>query len=148
MTTSPEVLDKLNELLEVNNDRIDGYETAAKEAKDEDLKLLFHTFANHSIGFRHELSNLVLSCGGIPQEGSSTSGKVYRAWMNIKAAITGNDRNAIINSCEYGEDVAVETYKSILDGDHIDSQIRWILMKEQAVIISDHDRIKSLKDTQ
>ena len=34
--------------------------------------------------------------------------------MDAKAALTGSDRKAILNSCDYGESVAVETYEKVL----------------------------------
>ena len=38
-------IELLNSLITINNDRIQGYETAAKETKDEELKTLFGRFA-------------------------------------------------------------------------------------------------------
>ena len=35
------LIDVLNTLIEINNDRIEGYETASKETKEQDLKTLF-----------------------------------------------------------------------------------------------------------
>lgn len=31
--------------------------------------------------------------------------------MDVKAALTGKDRKAILNSCEYGEDIAKDSYE-------------------------------------
>lgn len=36
--------------------------------------------------------------GGIA-EGTLISGKFFRVWMDVKAALTGKDRKAILNSC-------------------------------------------------
>ena len=51
-------IDALNSLIEINNDRISGYETATKEAKEADLKMLFSQHQNTSIKNKTELTHI------------------------------------------------------------------------------------------
>jgi uncharacterized protein (TIGR02284 family) len=108
-------IDVLNTLVEINNDRIEGYGTASTETEETDLKTLFAQLAQTSQHCRAELVDEVNQLGGEPVEGTKTSGKFFRAWMDVKSALTGQDRKAILNSCEYGEKVAVGTYKKVLE---------------------------------
>jgi hypothetical protein len=39
-------IDVLNKLIEINNDRIEGYQTASDETKESDLKELFSKLSN------------------------------------------------------------------------------------------------------
>ena len=55
MNINKKVNDLLNELVQTNNDRIEGYERAAKETKDSDLKSLFSSMASKSRMFNSEL---------------------------------------------------------------------------------------------
>src|SRR6188768_3687752 len=103
----------LNKLIEINNDRIEGYEKAANETNEIDLKTLFNQMASTSMECKAALEKEVLLLGGKPEEGTTTSGKFFRAWMDVKAAISGKDRGAILDSCEYGEDNAKETYEEV-----------------------------------
>ncbi len=64
----------LNELIVINNDRVDGYNTAAKETQEADLKTLFTTLAGQSSTYRSELSKKVLELGGQPADGTTNSG--------------------------------------------------------------------------
>ena len=50
MSTSSEAVEILNDLVEINNDRINGYERGLKELKDgdEDLRVLFLGFIDES----------------------------------------------------------------------------------------------------
>lgn len=142
-------IDVLNTLITINNDRIEGYETASKEAKEHDLKALFSQFSNTSHSCKRELVAEVNKLGGTPSEGTNTTGKIYRAWMDIKAALTGNDRKAILSSCEYGEDVAVGTYKDALS-DHVSelsAEHQSMLHSQHALIKADHDKVKSMRDS-
>src|SRR4029078_2568862 len=103
------VIKTLNNLIEVNLDRAKGYETAAKDTEDVEHKTLFNKYSSQSMTFKNELTDLVRAKGGKPQDTSSASGAVYRAWMNTKAALTGKDVKGALNSCEFGEDVAKKT---------------------------------------
>ena len=140
-------IDVLNSLIQINNDRIEGYETASKEAEESDLKTLFSHFTETSLKCKAELVAEVERLGGKPIEGTTTSGKLYRVWMDIKSALTGSDRKAIVNSCEYGEDVAVQTYNDALSHNKDLTQEQIMMIKEQHdAIKANHDKIKNLRD--
>lgn len=141
-------IDALNKLIEINNDRIEGYETASKEAKDTDLKSLFGELASTSQRNVSELRAEVTRLGGKPEEGTRVTGKFFRAWMDVKAAFTGNDRHTILDSCEFGEDKALETYDSVLEKDnsHLSGEQTQLVSQQQTTLRADHDRVKALRD--
>lgn len=141
-------IDALNKLIEINNDRVEGYETAAKEADSADLKSLFASLQTTSQNNLTELRSEVTRLGGKPEEGTRVTGKFFRAWMDVKAAFTGNDRKTILNSCEFGEDKALETYENVLEENRADlapEQLA-LIAKQQASLTIDHDRVKALRD--
>jgi uncharacterized protein (TIGR02284 family) len=143
------IADALNKLVEINNDRVEGYEKAANETDDAALKALFLKFSAQSRSYRAELEGLVRSQGADPIEGTTTSGKFYRAWMDIKAALSGKDRKAIVSSCEFGEDVAKDTYKDVLhDLGNAPEHVRSIIQRHYSEIREAHDQIKAMRDTQ
>jgi uncharacterized protein (TIGR02284 family) len=141
-------IEAFNSLIVINNDRIEGYKTAEAEAKETDLKMLFSDLMETSIQNRKELVSEVTRLGGTPDEGTRVTGKFFRVWMDVKAAFTGNDRKAILDSCLYGEDVALETYKNVLIQDHQDtnSKEQEMLNKHYSLLKVDHDRVKELLD--
>ena len=114
MYTNDALIDVLNDLVKINNDRIAGYERAIKECKDEDvdLKGLFRNMANESQEYVSELGDLILRSGGRPTDDTTAPGKIYRGWMDLKAAFTGSDRKSLLNSCEFGEDAAQKAYQA------------------------------------
>ena len=137
----------LNKLIEINNDRIEGYETASKEATETDLKSLFGELAATSHKNVSELRAEVNRLGGAPEEGTRVTGKFFRAWMDVKAAFTGNDRHAILDSCEFGEDKALETYESVLEGNsELTAEQTQLVSQQQTALRADHDRVKALRD--
>jgi uncharacterized protein (TIGR02284 family) len=105
MENQEELVSVLNDLIRINNDRIVGYERASKESKDIDVDLIatFNKMADQSRKYKAELVQQVSRLGGDAASDTTVSGKVYRVWMDLKAAITGKDRESILGSCEYGE---------------------------------------------
>lgn len=141
-------IEVLNTLVTINNDRIEGYETASKETEEKDLKRLFSQFTSTSLKCKQQLENEVFNLGGTPSESTKTSGIFFRVWMDLKAALTGNDQKAILNSCEFGEDEAVNTYNNVLKNNLSDLTLEQqnLINAQHALIKADHDEIKNMRD--
>jgi len=109
---------------------------------------LFTRYINNSRKFKSELVAEVTRMGGEPEDGTRASGKIYRAWMEVKAAVTGKERKTVLNSCEYGEDVAKDTYKKVLEDHYTDlSDAQQKLVSTQYVQLkADHDAVRNLRD--
>ena len=138
----------LNTLITINNDRIEGYETASKETEEQDLKTLFAQFSSTSQKCKQELTNEVSKLGGTAAEGTLTIGKFFRVWMDVKAAITGKDRKAILSSCAYGEDIAKDTYKKALENEkeNLSMEQQTMITAQHTLLGADHDKVKSMRD--
>lgn len=140
-------IDVLNSLIEINNDRIYGYETASKEAEETDLKMMFLHATETSIKCKEQLVAEVKRLGGKPTESTTTSGKIYRLWMDVKASVTGKDRKVILDSCVFGEDAAIETYKEALSKDEDLTSDQQMMIEEQLLLIkADRDKAKKMLD--
>jgi len=145
--TTEEVITQLNKLVEINNDRIEGYETALEETNDSALKSLFTEMISHSRGFKSELVEKVRALGGEPTKGTKNSGKLFRIWMDVKATLTDSDRKRIIESCERGEDAALSTYNEVMESDtSFTGEIRSMIERQRSSLQTDHNRIKSMRD--
>ena len=141
-------IEALNMLIEINNDRIQGYETALNETEEADLKNIFSMFLQTSQKCKVELVTEVNKLGGSPIEGTKTSGKFFRVWMDVKAALTGKNRKEILSSCEYGEDAAIDTYNKVLKNDieNITSEQQTLINAQLVLLKADHDKVKSMRD--
>jgi uncharacterized protein (TIGR02284 family) len=143
-------IETLNKLVKINNDRIEGYEKASKNTEERDLKNLFSELTDTSRKCRTELINEINKLGGEATEETNTSGNFFRAWMDFKSALTGKDRKAILNSCEYGEENADETYQTVLDDEsmHLSPQQTSMVKKQHNQLKSDQSTIKSMQKKQ
>lgn len=149
-TTNSNLVDILNDLIQINNDRIEGYERAANEIKDTqhaEMKALFFKMAGESQSYKDELTEAVISLGGEPARDTTASGKLYRVWMDVKAAFSKDDLKAALESCEYGEDVALKAYQ-----DALQSEVAWpsniseLVSKQRQSLRTSHDTIKQYRD--
>jgi len=146
--TAKETVEILNDLVRINNDRIEGYEKALKElkAEDADLKPLFLNNIDQSRKIREVLGNELQVLGGTIDTSSSNAGSIYRAWLEVKAVFTGHDRHSVLESCEYGEDAAQKAYQSAMDSEHLPAYLQDTVFKEKAQLKKSHDEIKALRD--
>ncbi|TYP97294.1 uncharacterized protein (TIGR02284 family) [Sphingobacterium allocomposti] len=140
----------LNDLIEINNDRIEGYTKAIElvdATSDADIIALFERFRQQSQQFKNELTPLVIKEGEEPTESTRLTGKLYRLWMDVKINIQGHDRKSILASCEKGEDVFKKVYQDVLeDIDEIDERILAVIESQAEVQLLAHNEVKALRD--
>jgi len=151
MKNNNELIETLNDLVRINNDRITGYERAAEltRSADVDLATLFRKMADESRTYKGELQQEVAGLGGKIATDTTASGKIYRAWMSVKNMFTGSDRKSILASCEFGEDAAQKAYEDALASDaEIDSSTRQLIMSQKTSLKNSHDIIKRYRDMQ
>ena len=150
-TTTEKSIEVLNDLIEINNDRIDGFDRASKELgeSDSDLRAVFEKFASDSRRNVQELSAAVAQSGGEVETGNTASGTIHRAWLDVKATFSGHDRESILEECERGEDAIKKAYQSALsDINGLTAQHSQLIAQQQQVINEGHDTIKALRDSQ
>jgi uncharacterized protein (TIGR02284 family) len=150
MAENAEVIEVLNDLILINNDRIAGYEKAYNETKDieNDLRSMFSKLADQSKGYVMDLKAEVTKLGGEPETGTMTSGKLYRAWMDIRSVFSSNNRRAVLENAEGGEDAAKKAYEEALKSNNLPADIRQLLLSQQTAILSAHETIKRERDLQ
>lgn len=140
-------IELLNSLLVINNDRIEGYKNASEETKDPDLKSLFAQFEQTSMKCRNELAAEIIRLDGTQDEGSRTTGNFFRVWMDLKVALSANDRVVILDSCEYGERMIVKRYEDILTTELEDLSFdqKELLHAQHEFLKKDKEKIKGLQ---
>jgi uncharacterized protein (TIGR02284 family) len=150
MNNNNEVAEVLNDLVQINNDRIEGYQKAIENLKPEDmdLKAIFVSMIGESQKCKAELSNELNGLKADMEQSTTTSGKLYRAWMDVKAVFTGHDRKSVLENCEFGEDAAQKAYKEAAETDGIPAFIKDLVLEQKRTLRQSHDKIKLLRDSQ
>lgn len=151
METIEKSVEVLNDLIEINNDRVAGFNKAMTDLDggDSDLKAVFEKYAEESRRNTEELTNLVNSFGSEAAIEGSGTGAIHRAWIDVKATFTGHDRKSILEECERGEDAIKKAYQSAMhESSGFSPEAMQVISSQQQGINAAHDRIKALRDSQ
>jgi uncharacterized protein (TIGR02284 family) len=149
MEDNKQIIGVLNDLIEINADRVEGYNKAVSglDVSDAMLKSLFYQVADESQEIKERLTNKVIALGGEPSTDTTIRGKVYRAWMDLRATFTGDDVVSTLEACEFGEDAAQRAYRSALEeSKDFPDDIREMIANQQHTLKLSHDLIKNQRD--
>jgi uncharacterized protein (TIGR02284 family) len=143
------VIEVLTKLLEVNNERLEGYETALNETEDHDAKTLFAQLARTSHWNRKELAAEIIELGGNPPEKPGSGDNTFSVWRDLKTTLPELERETILSACEIIEDRALEDYQEIIDNemDDLNSKQKAMIQGQLALLQDDYDVIHSWRDS-
>jgi uncharacterized protein (TIGR02284 family) len=148
MSVTEKSISILNDLIEVNNDRVAGFEKAIADINDEniDLKAIFQGYSTQSRKFSQELTAIVAGYGEDVETGNSVAGTLHRAWIDVKSLFGGSDRASILSEAERGEDAIKAAYKMALENGDLSTEALETVSKQAQEIKTAHDAIKVLRD--
>ena len=143
--STDEVVSCINNLIETAKDGQDGFREAAEGVEDGELRSFFNEASQERAQFVGELQRLVVNYGGDPETEGSTLGSIHRGWMDLKAAITGNDARDILSECERGEDSAVSNYKEALEY-RLPADVQGVVERQLQAVKARHDQVRAMRD--
>src|SRR5688572_21906339 len=101
----------LHDLLKINTDRVERYKRASYGTLDAELKSVFYVIADESRKNITDISRVIMKYYGKIQLNKPVhSGKIYRAWQDVKSKFSGTLHNHLLNSFEFGEMAAIAAY--------------------------------------
>lgn len=136
--TRGEILDQLNKLLTSNRDAEKGYQEAAENVKDAELKSLFLAQSRQRGEFAMELDREVRTLGGEPDNGTSLASDLHRAWINVKSTFASSDDKAVAQECQRGDQQALDNYNSVLQETDLVASTRELLLRQKQSVESAH----------
>jgi uncharacterized protein (TIGR02284 family) len=145
MADRQDEISTLNSLISTTIDSITGYEDAASNSEAGRFQQMFRDRANERQRVVEDLRSEVRRLGGEPEEGGSFMGKTHQRWLDLKAAVTGRDDQAIISEVERGEDYLKEKFEEALDGDKLTGDSRSAVERCYQSVRAGHDQISQLK---
>jgi uncharacterized protein (TIGR02284 family) len=135
----------LNELIETCRNGEEGFREAAEHVKDGELAGLFAQYADQRARFAGELESEVLRLGAEPETSGTLPGAAHRAWIELRSAVQGGDRKAILAEVERGEDVAKDKYESAIR-EALPGDAKQIIDRQYTDVRAAHDQIRSMRD--
>ncbi|SFQ31646.1 PA2169 family four-helix-bundle protein [Hymenobacter arizonensis] len=140
--------DALHELLLFVNDRVAGYQRAAAESKDAELQSYYKHLEQQSKDFSRKLNMYLGEQDGGSETSTTLKGKIYRAWMDSKAAITGFSETAILGSNVYGEEWALKAYEEALQNKSLNWALRSEIQRQYTQSQKTYERLQDLQRKQ
>ena len=138
-----EVVSVLNDLIETCEDGIHGFQTASDAVANPVAKALFASRLPNIQRGMSELKAEVRRLGGDPDTRGTIAGDFHRAWINLKAAITGKNEEAIVMECERGEEHAAHVYEDALQKD-LPLDTRAIIDRQYRGVVENLERVRGL----
>jgi uncharacterized protein (TIGR02284 family) len=138
----------LDELLYFVNDRIKGYQRAVDESENAQLRGYYKQLVSQSQQFATDLNTYLTREGGEREEATTLKGKLYRAWMDAKAAVAGRDEKTILGSNIYGEEWAIKAYQEALADQTLTGPLRQAVARQYALSQKTYAQLQRLAEKQ
>lgn len=145
MTEHSDNITTLNTLTATVIDSIKGYEDAASNTENSRFQQLFRERASERQQVVEQLRSEVRRLGGEPEDDGSFMGATHQRFLDLKAAITGRDDQAIINEVERGEDYLKEKFEAALNSGHLSGESRTVVERCYQSVREGHDQMSQLK---
>lgn len=152
------ILEVLNDLIKINKEREEGYVKASRELTpaEHNLRGIFERKAqesrNNMLQLKHKANEIAAD---EIETGDSISGQLYRLWMDVKSAFTGDDSKftgddskTILESCASGEEAAQRCYTNALNNQELPEDITTIIREQKQSIDSSRDEIRTYLQSQ
>lgn len=143
--SNEDTVKQLNNLIETCKDGEYGFRSCAEHVKSESLRATFNQRAGECAEGARELQQLVVQCGGDPDSGGSASGAMHRGWVSVKGTLSGYSDEAMLEECERGEDVAVQSYRNCLKED-LPPHVKSVVERQYQGVKRNHDQIRDLRN--
>lgn len=143
-----DIVDALQKLVQKNHDAEKGFKKAMENVKHGQLKGFLSHQAQQRDRFVTELEFELRKLDVQPDEDpGSVSGTMHRAWMDIKAAVSGDDAENILEECIRGEKASLEEYNDVLKKHPmLPAHIQSVVTTQRDEISKTLNKVKSLED--
>jgi len=126
----------LAELLAVDGACERELRTCASHAQSDALRALFNSQARWYATAAAELLDLVGAGVNGHAAAFTTIRRTRLGWTNLLAALSRKDDEALVEECERGQDLALETYRNALD-DHLPEHVREVVLRQFETVMSE-----------
>lgn len=135
----------LNGLIAPTLDSVDGYTEAAKDADNGRLGAMFTARATERRGVATALQSVVAGLGGNPEDDGTILAGAHRVFLDLKAAVTGQDDKAIVNEVERGEDHIKAKFEDALQDNELGAEAKSAIGSAWDSVKAGHDEMRDLK---
>lgn len=138
----------LNDLLNITNDRIQGFSKVEDKVWDTytPLKADYDQMVSQSQTMKSELNNLILERGGEPDNTGSTAGAIHRTWIDVKNSFSGDKAETTLENVVYGEEAAINAYQDALDSGDLCPESSRVVSDQLHHLKSSYNKFSNLNE--
>ena len=141
-------IDVLNNLLQIINDRIEGFKDVNVEMIEShsNLKEEYDCMVQNSYKMRTELSSLIEERGGDLKNTTTFAGGLHRAWIDVKNSFTFDKSESTLQNVIFGEDAAVKAYEKALGSGDLCAESSKIVQDQLQELKSSYHKFVSMEE--
>lgn len=138
----------LNDLLNITNDRIQGFSKVEDKVWDtySPLKSDYDQMVSQSQKMKSELNNLIIERGGEADNTGSTAGAIHRAWIDVKNSFSGDKAESTLENVVYGEEAAINAYQDALDSGDLCPESSRVVSDQLHHLKSSYNKFSNLNE--
>ncbi len=133
----------LNNLLELNLEGQNGYQTSADVLSNPDYAELFRQYAQEREINATQLINLLQNNGYAADKLGSLPGLLRQGWLNLESILTQGDA-PIFGECERSDELTLSAYQDVM-GKITREELLSVLRPQFTDIRNAHTRVKALR---
>ncbi|SFH87517.1 PA2169 family four-helix-bundle protein [Halpernia frigidisoli] len=141
-------IEALNELLQITNDRLHGFQAVDKKAIESftGLNSDYEMMVDQATRMRSDLSALITEKGGEPENSTTIAGGLHRTWIAVKDAFSVNKDESTLENVTFGENAAIKAYEDALSSGELCSKSRELVQDQLEKLRSSYAKFSSLED--
>lgn len=146
MERNEKLINQINKVVQMNVDRVLGYEKAYSLVESKALKELFEQCISQSDSYATKLRSTMTFHGVSMKWRPSTFGLIFRGWMQLKISFCKNKDRAVLRSCLEAENVLALNYKLICDNKYLQYYyplLKYTFLKQQFSLKQTREQIEN-----
>ncbi|WP_051289379.1 PA2169 family four-helix-bundle protein [Chryseobacterium daeguense] len=137
----------LNDLLNITNDRIEGFSKVEDKVWDTHsaLKGDYDQMVSQSQVMKNDLIRLINERGGDADNTTSAAGALHRTWIDIKNSFSGDKDESTLENVVFGEKAAINAYEDALESGNLCPESSSVVADQLHHLKSSYQRFENLE---
>ncbi len=143
-------VDVLNNLLQITNDRLEGFKNVDAKMISSYPKL--RDEYDHGViasnRMRTELSALIQERGGDPNDTTTVAGGLHRTWIDVKNSLSFDKGEATLENVLFGEGAAIKAFEKALDSGDLCPESSKVVQDQLHELRASYRKFESLEENE
>jgi uncharacterized protein (TIGR02284 family) len=141
------IVEVLNDLIRIENDRLSGYQSALESTYVEPhLNTVISNCIQEGIQYKTRLVDKIRQIAGNKLQDTAIPGKLYGVWTDLKVKFSNSNRKSVISSCQYNEVIALHVSNAAVNSMELGPEICSLIQEQEKMLKRNMDVMKSCSE--